>query len=161
MTSKLISAIRTRSEADELISEIELLKNSLYEDGEKSYRSTLENNVRYWVVSIINEETLDKTKDIEKYLETLLEDISHLKEIKLTLAFEPRNSGINMFLEYLRENVDKDLILEIDHDPKILGGTIISYKGNYHDYSLVRVFNDEFEENRDHIMRILQYEMNE
>ena len=156
MTSKLTSSIRTRSEADEIVGEIQMLKNSLYEDGDRSFESTLKSNIRFWVADIIREEIRDLGKDTEKYLEKLVGEISSLEEFKITLAFEPSDKGINMFLDYLRESVDKSLILEIEHDPKILGGTIISYKGNYHDYSLFRIFDEEFEENRAEIISVLQ-----
>lgn len=154
MNSKLLSEIRTRTEADQLIEEIELLKNSLYEDGERSFGSTLNSKVRYWVAEIIKEEV--KNINIEEYLENLTQMIKQMEEFKLTLAFEPSNSGINMFVNYLREQLTGSLVLEIEHDPNILGGTIISYQGKYHDFSLVKIFDHEFEEKRDQFLGMIE-----
>lgn len=154
MDSSLISQLRTKHEAELLIDELHLLKSSLYQEGERSFSSTLKNNVRYWVAEILMSEIKDKDK--EEYIDKLIDTIKDLKKLKLTLAFEPSDSGLNRFLDFLRRELSSEsLILEIEHDPTILAGAVISYNGKYHDFSLVRVFDEEFESDREKYLKLI------
>ena len=154
MDSKLLSEVRTTSEADLLLDELEQLKRSLYEHGERSFESTLKGQVRFWVAEIIRGEVKDT--DTEKYLINMIQRIEELEEFKLTLAFEPSSTGLNRMLSFVRENINENLILELKYDPSIIGGSLISYNGKYHDFSMKDAFDHEFEKQREKYLRMLK-----
>lgn len=71
------------------------------------------------------------TKELEKYLRSL-------PEIKLEIAFSPENNFLEKISQWLEKELGQKIILDLTVNPKIVGGAIIEYQGNWRDFSLAK-----------------------
>lgn len=143
MFSEILSHIRTKDEAKILSNEIDLLMDALYKEGGAGFESTLHAKVRSWVSEEMQKDWGDEEPDKEGYLKKLKEELYSLKPVKLTLAFEPTDASLDKFFGYVRQNIGEGIILEINYDPSILAGAQVAFEGEYRDFSLKRVYEDE------------------
>lgn len=56
--------------------------------------------------------------------------------VNLTLAFLPSKSLVKKLALWFKKNFGSKVVLDIQVDPKILGGAILSFNGYYRDFSL-------------------------
>ena len=155
MNSKLVTKIRTLEERDKLKEEIVLLLDSLYTQKGEGVESTLSSQVRFWVSEIIKTESSNNLGEIESYLKDILSQLSQFKTLSLRLAFEPTNASIDKFITFTRKNIGMEVILDFDYDPRILGGAVITYEGEYRDFSLKRLFETEYAEKSTEVLKIM------
>jgi F0F1-type ATP synthase delta subunit len=155
MFDQILSRVRTTEESQILISEIELLKKSLYESKQLGFDSCLTNQVRHWVSELIRAEVDNQAVDKEAFLNKLKETILSLKILKLTLAFEPTQLAIDKFSSFVKQNMPTGAILEIIYDPSIIAGSQIVFNGEYRDFSLKRLFEEEITKQRADIMSVI------
>lgn len=116
-----------------LIAELEHIVSALFET---KTGSDVMNDVRVSTASVV--ESLfaaHKDKDHEELLRGAIEELKKTHEIELTVAFEPTRAVLSRIASWLRENVDKNIVIDTVVDPRIVAGVKISYKGKYHDYS--------------------------
>ncbi len=163
MVSKLLTHIRTVDERDRLLSEVDQLISSNYEDQGKGFEKALKSKIRFWVSEIIKDEVTNENSQIEKYLQKLKADLSNMKTISLKLAFEPTDISIDKFHDFIIKNIKSyansddfnGILLDISYDPNILGGAAITWNGEYRDFSLQRLFEEEYEAKKADIMKIM------
>lgn len=155
MNSKLLLKVRTVDEKEKLASELSILMDSLYKNKGDGLDSALNTQVRQWVAELVREEAGQDLNNINNYLKTVNSNLEKLKILNLTLAFEPTEASIDKIIKTIRESGDLDIILDFSYEPKILGGAIISYKGEYRDLSLKRVYEAEYEEKEKEVMKIV------
>jgi len=160
MYSEILLKVKTEEEREALIEEIRGLKASLYEHG-SFFEDTLRTRVRDWVSQVIKDAVAQrdavaqKEIDKEKYLQGLIEELSKLKSAKLVLAFEPTEAAVQRYHEFISKEVGEGVVLNISCLPGILGGAIIIFEGKYRDFSLRRVFEEEFRQSRELILKTL------
>lgn len=136
MYSDILSTIRTKQELDLLSQEIDLLSASLYKDHGTSFETILEGSVRAKVsAEIKNALRKNQTKKSE-FLKGLSAELKKLKVLKLALAIEPTEKSIGKIFGWVEVNVGKGVVLDISFDKELIAGTIISYQGEYRDYSV-------------------------
>jgi F0F1-type ATP synthase delta subunit len=155
MNSKLFSHIRTTDERDTLLDEIGTLLSSLYQEKGRGLDSCLKNKVRFWVSEIVRREIGSDLETAEKYLTGLKETLEGLGILKLTLAFEPTDISIDKFTEFVRRNMGEDIVVEFEYDARILGGALITYNGEFRDFSLKRLFEEEYKQKQPEVMKIM------
>lgn len=151
----LFQRIRTTEEKDELLREVELMLNSLFEEKGRGFESCLKNKIRFWVSEIVVSETGKDMASIEKYLTGLKSALENFGTLKLTLAFEPSDVSIDKFAEFVKRNIGEGIVIDLEYDSRILGGALITYKGEYRDLSLKRLFEDEYKQKQPEIMKIM------
>lgn len=135
MDFDLLKYVRTVSDAELLNNEIDILIDSLYRTGERSFDKTINKSVRKEIAKAL--ETIGPSKSGRKAdLQRIKEDLKKLNVLRLTLAFEPSQLVIEKTIKWLRENVSGDIVVNILYDPAIVGGAIIEYQGKYIDMSL-------------------------
>jgi hypothetical protein len=61
-----------------------------------------------------------------------------LPEIKLEIAFFPKNNFLNRISQWLQETIGEKVILDITVNPKVVAGAKIEYRGNWRDFSLAK-----------------------
>lgn len=154
MYEALIERIRTTDEKDLLLGEIQLLLTSAYE-ADAGFDSTLKSKVRSWVSTAIKNDLAANQIGQKDYLEGLKKRLAGLKVLTLILAFEPTDVSIDKFIFFARENIDNDIILETQFDPKILGGVIIIFQGRYKDFSLKKILTSEFEKRKGELISLV------
>ena len=156
MYSEIIAKVKTKEEAEGLAAEIETLKLSLYEGRGELFEDTLKSSVRAWAAQLVRTE-METQVDKERYLAGLIEKLASLKTLKLYLAFEPTQAAIEKFYSFINQKVGEEVLLEILYQPKILGGAIIIFAGEYRDFSLRRIFEEEFKNMGGEILKILAH----
>lgn len=149
MYSEILSTVRTKQELDLLSQEIDLLSASLYKDHGTEFETILEGSVRAKVsAEIKNALSKSQTKKSE-FLKGLSAELTKLKVLKLTLAIEPTEKNISKYFQWVEANIGKGVVLDVDFDKKLIAGTIISYQGEYRDYSLKKIFDEKFATKRE------------
>lgn len=142
MYSEILSRIKTKEEAEELAEELEVLRKSLFEAGGIYFEDSLKTKVRAWAAEAIRQE-ISKEENKDRYLSGLIEKLKSLKTFRLILAFEPSQIAIEKFHSVISQEVG-EVVLDITCNRSILGGVIIVYEGEYRNFSLQRVFEEEF-----------------
>ena len=155
MTSKLIAKIRTTDEREKLNEELDLLLESLYREKGAGFESTMFSKIRYWVSEIIKSEVSNNSSEIEIYLKEIISHMGNLKVLSLKLAFEPTDTSIDKFFAFVRKNVGEGIILSFEYDPRLLGGAVITYKGEYRDFSLRRLFENEYKLKEKELLKVV------
>ena len=69
------------------------------------------------------------------YLHELRDYLQNLPKIRFELAFKPSSEFIKKMAVFIRSNLGKTIVLDIEVKPAILAGVTIEYNGNYKDYS--------------------------
>lgn len=150
--SEIVDKLRTREDLELLKEEIQLLLVSIYQPGEGGFEKVLKRSVRSWVASSVLEGLLKTGLTQEKYLKGLEEKVAQLRELKLTLSFQPTEEFVDELNAWVIEHLGAGIILDIKVDQKILGGAIITYEGKYRDYSLAKRFDKSFYARKKEIM---------
>lgn len=88
---------------------------------------------------LTQQETDKKKEELQKSLERL----GKLKEVSLTLAFDPSADFISKMWEVLSKSLGTDFVLDISLNKAVIGGVIIEFGGKHVDYSLRRVFEEK------------------
>lgn len=148
---EILASITTKSEALIFEKEIQVLINSFYQPP--GFEMALKTQVRESTALLI--EGLIAGKDYEKVLKSLKTAISKLKEVKLTMSFEPSTTTVDKIYSWIRINLGPDHILDINTKPEILAGITISYKGRYRDYSVAKIFDSTFQNSIPQIAKLL------
>ena len=148
--------IKTVDEREEIKSLIQELRESLFK--KEGLGKILKNRIplRYSpLVNLYIKSNLGK-EGFEGSLNSLENYLKSLKEINITLSFEPTEKITDKIYTWVTKNVGKDVILNFTVSPKILGGATISYKGLYFDYSLEKKLNSAFSEKREEIKKLYE-----
>lgn len=148
MYSEILSNIRTKEDAWALEQEIDILLDRLYSSNQEDYGQALKRDVRSNIALIIKSSIEKARIDRDKYLQGLKTELKKLKEIQLTLAFEPTDAIIEKILLWVRENVGEGIILDINYSKTISGGAVIIHKGKYRDYSLKKLIRNDLDNNK-------------
>ena len=156
MYSEILSHIRTSDEVKILFDEIDILLDALYKEAGQGFESTLRTYVRDWVSGEMKKAWSGNVLDKEEYLKKLKSALENLKSIKLTLAFEPTDASLDKFYGYVRQNIGEGIILEINYEPTIIAGALIAYEGEYRDFSLKRLFEEELIKMNEQIVVLLE-----
>ena len=154
MYSDIISLVRTTRDRDILLSEIESLKNSMYETKNGGFDAALKSEVRSEVAAILRTKK-DSGQDMEKFVEGLATAAKALEELKLELAFDPTDETLETILHWVSQNVGEGYLLDIKVNPKILGGAKIAFKGKYFDGSLIKVVDATLTANQEEIIKMI------
>lgn len=155
---ELFIQLRTKEEAKRAISEIELLLKSF----SKPTPSSLEEGIKKIVSERLADffikslKPLSGTRKQTEYLEDLLQKISSLPALSLTIAFEPTEESIDVFSSWAKSNIDSNVLLDIHFDTVLVGGAIVEYEGMYRDYSLKKKIEEMFAQKREEVVKPLQ-----
>lgn len=148
MYSEILANIRTKEDAWALEQELDILLDKLYSAKADEFSHALEHDVRSNVALIIKSSIEKARIDRDKYLQGLKNELKKLKEIQLTLAFEPTDATLEKIFLWVRENVGEGIILDINYSKTISGGAVIIHKGKYRDYSLKKLIRNDLDNNK-------------
>ena len=92
-------------------------------------------------------EIAEKGLDLEaKEASELKKKLHALPEIKLEIAFLPKDNFISGISRWLEKEIGQKVILDITVNPKVVAGAIIEYQGNWRDFSLAKKIDQLFGE---------------
>lgn len=145
MSSQLIQMLRTKEDLEILRGELMMLENALYQTTNK-YNNVLRNDIRSWVSEIIVKES--KNEGMDRYIKKMKGDLLEVPILTVSIYFEPSNLFIETISNWLKNNIDERLVVDILLNSASLGGIQLSYKGKYLDLSLRKSITNEFENMR-------------
>jgi F0F1-type ATP synthase delta subunit len=67
-----------------------------------------------------------------------------LPEIKLEVAFSPKDNFLNRVGQWFQKEIGQKVILDITVNPKVVAGATIEYQGNWRDFSLAKKIDQLF-----------------
>jgi hypothetical protein len=143
----MLQYIQTKDHLDEFISNLRTLSLNLFKtssskdplDGfdyrfiETFKKILYEKN--YQLDDLTKNSASDKGK-FESVIKSLMVELSSADVLSITLAFSPTQHFIEKMHSWCSANVCENLVISINEDSHIMGGVILSYKGNYRDYSV-------------------------
>lgn len=115
-----LNDVKTLEDRELLLSEVDAVKR-------KDYKSVRIN-------------TLDKIIELK---DTLEQELKKLDCVKVTLAISPTIGILDSLDNFFKKNINKKVIFDIEVDPKIIGGLVVSLNGNYGDFSVLRKIEEE------------------
>ena len=154
--SSILKLIRTTEEKEESINLIESLlennyKNRLTAEFESS--SPFLRNLWNYISSKIAKFEGNRL-EIEKYLNSVLVKIQDQKTLKITLAIKPSEKLVDTITNWAQKNLSEEIIFDIEVDPRIIGGAIIiSNKGEFADFSLLKKIDNIFSSKKAEILQ--------
>jgi len=153
MYSSVLSQLKTKDDAQELLNIIEQLKKALYEKG--SFDKALEKTVRENISKSIKEDLSTANVSFEDYLIGLAKEIEKMEVITLVLAFPPTAETIIKIHNWLVANQKVRYLVDFKLDKSIIAGAVIIYQGKYHDFSLKKLIAGSFQTGRSDYWQIL------
>jgi len=156
MNDYSLSSTKTQEERKRLYSEISLVQDALFrqQDFKKILDTKVSPQLGNYISGFLQDRPLN-AHAIEKIADRLAEikkKLDGLKIVSLTLAIEPKKSTIDKIIFFVREHIEKDIIIEINVEPNIIGGAIIVFNGLYRDYSLKTKLDEVFRTKREQIL---------
>lgn len=144
MFDQILSKLKTTEQADRLVDELINLKANAF----KPSAPALEELVLKELSTSYGEDLLliikqNKPVDVQKFINEFIEVLKNLPVLNLTIAFEPRSKSIDHFHAFITQNISKNILMNIEIDPSIVGGAQITFNGKYIDFSLKKLLEVE------------------
>lgn len=93
---------------------------------------------------------------IKREIDELTDKLRTCKNIQMTIAFQPNEETITYFSDWVKNNVNKELLIDLRFDKSIVGGAVVIAGGAYKDYSVRKNLSNRFQIQRDDIMGLLE-----
>ena len=145
----IIDLIQTKSQADTYLSEIELLRNSLY-----NVKDTVDEKMGKYLSQSLKERILSQCgkgginskndKEFGHFLDGLKTTIQGLKKVTLHIAFEPKSDTIKTIFSWFSVNHKERLIIDVLVDKDLVGGAIIDFEGKHKEVTLKHALEEKF-----------------
>jgi ATP synthase delta (OSCP) subunit len=92
---------------------------------------------------------------IKRQVDELTDQLRTARSVQLTIAFQADEPAISYFSDWIKKNVNEELVLDLHYDKSIVGGALLIAGGAYKDYSVRKNLATRFQIQRDEIMEIL------
>lgn len=139
----IIKKIRTKEELIFFLEEIAKIRQIIFKDSGALLSKKAERKVSGETKELL--ERLEKEGVISEsrgrqsaFWEELEKELQSLPEIKLEIAFSPDGDSLEKISQWLEKESGRKIILDLAINPKIVGGAIIEYQGNWRDFSLAK-----------------------
>lgn len=127
MDGELIEKIPTISKRNEAVEQIDILFNGL------NSIDILELTELGTYIS----KKAETTANYEQYLSTLKKELLDLPIAEIIIAFVPNNRDTMEIVRAVRGDINQNAVVDIQVNPHLIGGAIVSFEGKYHDGSLI------------------------
>lgn len=155
MDEEILTQIKTTESAEVFKDELELLLKSLYL-GSDEFSSILKTKVRANISEYIKNRLSEKDIDIEVLLISLINKVQNIPSVRLIIAYEPSEDAIDRFYSFIAGACQKHILLDLGYAPDIIGGAVIIYRGIYRDFSFKYIFEKEFKDEQESILKLLE-----
>jgi F0F1-type ATP synthase delta subunit len=83
-----------------------------------------------------NKVNTQSSSELNSFFNKLIEDISKLPILSLSIAFNPKEETLRILSEWFLLNYKNQVLFEITINPDLVAGSAISFNGKYRDYSV-------------------------
>ena len=135
--SEISESLITKSDYETLLSELDILEESLYKRGDSGFNKTLKDEVREGTANLILD--LSQHEDLKTLLENLKKYLTtETKFLNITLAIDPSKSVVNEIGAFSKSLSGKNICVDIKVDKNILGGATFDLGGKFMDFSVAK-----------------------
>jgi F0F1-type ATP synthase delta subunit len=138
----LLEKIVTKEELIEILEQIDEIRSQIFKDNslKQNKKRRAQNDSFLWkyLKNLEFKNPLEK----ERFLLKLTEKLKQLPELKLEIAFEARPDFLKYLAQWLKEQTNQKIILNVIFKPEIVGGVIIEYQGKRFDFSLAKKIDE-------------------
>ena len=158
--SDILRSVKTTEHARDLLSEIDILLESLFKTDSKAFEKALNSisavsSQMLKEIFIRNYGSFENKAMIKECLIGLKEEMQKLKILKISLALEVSENLIDNLFNWVLKNLKAGIILNINTDKSIIGGAIIEFEGRYKDFSLKKALEEVFATKRAEILSFM------
>lgn len=145
--AEIIEGVKTKSDAGELLRELELLENGLYNSDDNAILKLLDEGVSKKLSSVIKDNILkgnqSYTTDVVKtILREITDSVNKLEIFRIDIGIEPTEKMIDKIYRWISDNVETKCILDISVDKSIIAGARISFRGKYADMTMDKKWDE-------------------
>lgn len=134
-SSEFLDFVRTRKDSEILLSEIDGVIESAYKVSPEAMEKFLKEGVRSDVAELFRKAKASEANFLG-FLKSLRQILIDLKEVQLTLAFEPTEELIDDIYKWFKTNLNTSFVINFNYEPNLIGGAQIAYQGKFYEYSL-------------------------
>ena len=92
---------------------------------------------------------------IKRDIDELTDKLRTVKNLQLIIAFQPSDETITYFSDWVKKNINNELLIDLRFDQSIVGGALIIAGGAYKDYSVRKNLANRFQIQREDILGLL------
>ena len=149
--SYFLSLIKTKDYADEVISRIDELKDSLYNrridlDKKMSELFSFEMKEKIKAYSWQEQINLNDPESFSKFLSSLRAHIKNMPVVTIRIAFNPNEEIVNEATSWFVENYGKNVQLDFVFDKNLIAGAVIIFNQQSKDFSLKKRIEEKYKE---------------
>lgn len=147
--SYLLSLIKTKSFADEIIEKIDELKDCLYNkridlDKKMGELFSFELKEKIKAYSWQEQVNLNDPVSFGKFLSNLRGHIKNMPVVTIRIAFSPDEEIVQEITGWFVENYGKDVLVDIHYDKNLIGGAVVIFNQKSIDYSLQKRLEEKY-----------------
>lgn len=155
---QIIEKLRTTSEATSVIHCLEELSATSFEQtSSPQIFKNLPKEIADILISIVTKPATQAEQiALKRELNELQTKLHACKSIRLTIAFQPDDTTLSFFSDWIKKNVRPDLLIDLQFDKSIVGGMQLIYGGVYKDFTVKKNLTNRFQIQRDEIIKLLE-----
>lgn len=143
---QIAEEISTKEELVFFVEEIDLLQDFIFKNTKvplsERVKDKVAENFRKYIKELEDEGFLSGSPDDQlAFFDDLKDYLQKIPLLKLEIAFSPPHDFLDDLRRWFKEENDKKFIFDITVNPRVIGGAIIEYKGQYRDFSLLEKMN--------------------
>ncbi|HUD44562.1 MAG TPA: F0F1 ATP synthase subunit delta [Patescibacteria group bacterium] len=145
-----LTQLRTTAEANNVVEQIDEITNMFYKDNQIPISKLLSDRFPSDLSSTLeiilknNNLTEGNPTVLKTFFERLQTAVRSCDVLSLTLAHNPTQTLLNNLSTYAKQTFGNKTILEINLDPTLIAGAIVTFQGNYLDASIKRKLEEYF-----------------
>ena len=147
--SYLLNLIKTKAYANEIIQNIDELKDSLYNkrvdlDKKMSELFSFELKEKIKAYSWQEQVNLNDPVSFGKFLNNLRGHIKNMPVVTVKIAFNPDEEIVKEITAWVVESYGKDILIDLQRDSGLIGGTVIEFNQQSLDFSLKKKLEEKY-----------------
>ena len=147
--SYLLSLIKTKQHADEIIEKIDELKDSLYNkridlDKKMGELFSFELKEKIKSYSWAEQVNLNDPESFGKFLSNLRGHIKNMPIVTIKIAFEPNAEIVTEVSSWFVENFGKNVLVDLILDESLVAGAVIVFDESEKDFSLKKRIEEKY-----------------
>ena len=148
--SYLLSLIKTKPYADEILLRIDELKESLYNkridlDKKMSELFSFELKEKIKAYSWQEQINLNDPVSFGKFLADLRGHIKSMPVVTIKIAYDPDEETVKEISAWFVENYGKNVLVELVSDKSLLGGAMVIFNQSSKDFSLKKRLEEKYQ----------------
>ena len=146
MYSDILLTVYSVEDQIRLLQEIDILLDSMYKLGKSSFEATMKTSVRLPTQEMLTSAITGSKMDPQDFLQNLRTQIANLKQVDIQIAYQPSVDSLHQIHDWIAQTESRGFVLSYTHDPSLIGGAVVSFRGKSFNGSLKEVINQKFKD---------------